>query len=84
MSTKKTEIKLTIEQKQMWRISSADTTDFSAAWQTDKPALLKDADNAEISRYKVQNQSRKWKILTVFVRTVNYVFQLLGRVKGRK
>ena len=78
---KKTRLKITIEQKQMWRISQADDEEFSVVWQTDKPALLKDALIDEVSPREIR--TRKWslKILSAFVRVINYTLHLLGKLK---
>ncbi len=81
---KKTRLEITIEQKQMWRISSADNADSSGAWQTDKPPLLKDTNNTKLSPREIKTQNRTLKILSALVRAVNYALSLLGRIKRRK
>ena len=81
---KKTRLEITVEQKQMWRISSADNTNSSGAWQTDKPSLVKDTDNTELSPQEIKTASRTLKVLSALVRTVNYALSLLDRIKRRK
>ncbi len=81
---KKTRLEITIEQKQMWRISSADNAESSGDWQTDKPARLKDTNNKDFSPREIQTRSRTLKILSALVRAVNYALSLLGRIKRRK
>ena len=78
---KRIRLKITIEQKQMWRISQADDEEFFGVWQTDKPALLKDALINEVSPREIR--TRKWslKIFSAFVQVINYTLHFLGKLK---
>ena len=79
---KKTQLKITIEQKQAWRISQSGNEDLPEGWQTEEPALLKDADNTETSPRRAQSQGWVLKVLSVLVRGVNYALRLIARIKN--
>ena len=80
MSIKKTEIKLTIEQKQTWRVSQdeAETCGFSPV---DNPALPEATEKMEIVSHEIRVNSRTWKVPPAFGKQIIRLVHFLKRLK---
>jgi hypothetical protein len=82
MSIKKTQLKITIEQKQTWRVMSIDPpTDFSDDWQTDVSNALKPVERVEISPRRGWHQDWNLKVLFACARMIEFAFRFANRNK---